>query len=466
MSRIGSYPVSSLFEQPRPAGTSATSVAASNSVDVRRDVMAAGLYGWAFPGESLAAWPGGSRAPDRRRAWRSWTGVVEASGVRVALVHDWLTGMRGGERVLSHVCRMFPGADLYTLIRVPGVTDEHIERMPIRASWMSKLPGVKRYYRHLLPLMPWTVGRFDLSEYELTISLSHCVAKGFRRDPAATHVCYCFTPMRYVWEQVGDDAGRGGLAAMGLRALKPWLRAWDLKSAGNVTAFAANSANTAARVRRCYGREAEVVYSPVETDFYTPDASAQREDWYLVVSALTPYKRVEEAVRVCGETGRRLRVVGSGPREGAVRELAGRYGGRVEVLGWRSDEEVRWHYRRCRALLMPQEEDFGLTPLEAMACGAPVVAMGAGGALETVADGVTGVTYGAEEGLAGGIRRFEAYADGFGSDKLTAWAGGFGPARFRDEFGGVIRRAMGGVAGRGGSEERHVGVTGPVDAAE
>ena len=350
--------------------------------------------------------------------------------------------MRGGERVLSQVCRMFPGADLHTLIHVKGKGDAVIEGMRIRESVLSRLPGVGGYYRWLLPFMPAVVGRMDLRDYELVLSLSHCVAKGVRVDPRAAHVCYCFTPMRYVWVDVGDE-GRGGVGEWGLRMLAPWLRAWDRGTAAGVDQFMANSANVARRIMSCYGREAEVVYSPVDTEFYTPDCTVGREDWYLVVSALTPYKRVEDAVIACGETGRKLKVIGSGPGLEGIRKLAGGYNG-IEVLGWRTDEEVREAYRRCRGLLMPQEEDFGLVPLEANACGAAVVAYGAGGALETVVDGVTGVLYSGQnsENLAKAIVRFEVGGIGGDVGKLVAWSGRFGVEKFRGGYGEVVREAL------------------------
>lgn len=361
--------------------------------------------------------------------------------MRVALVHDWITGMRGGERVLSRVCGLFPDADLYTLIHTPGAGDERIEQMHIVPSGLSKLPGVGRYYRWLLPVMPAVIGRLDLRDYELVISLSHCVAKGARVDPCAVHACYCFTPMRYVWARVGDE-GRGRLGELGLSLARGWLRAWDRASAAGVDVFMANSRNVARRIERCYGRSAEVVYSPVDTDFYTPEAGARREGWYLVVSALTPYKRVADAVEACGRTGRGLKVIGTGPEMAKLRRLAAGYPG-VELLGWQNDQQVRWHYRRCRAVLMPQEEDFGLVPLEAMACGSPVVAYGAGGALETVRDGETGVLYQEQDWthLAASMDKLERLGLGQDVGRLVSGASGFGTAAFERRFLEVLRSA-------------------------
>lgn len=362
-------------------------------------------------------------------------------GLRVALVHDWLTGMRGGERVLSQLCQMYPTADIYTLLHVKGSTNAQIERMPIHTSLLSKLPGVRRYYRYLLPIMPWVIERFDLRGYDLIISCSHCVAKGIRRDASSVHACYCFTPMRYLWADVGDDA-RGGIGSMGLRLFKPALKRWDLKSADNVDAFSSISTSIQERIKSCYGRESEVVFPPVETSFFTPEPAIAREDWYLVVSALTPYKRVEHVVRACGRLGRPLKVIGSGPEARNLARVAAEYS-HIQLLGWQSDEAVRDHYRRCRAFIMPQEEDFGISPIEAMACGAPVIALARGGARDTVVEGQSGILFSEAtvEGLMEGIIKFEACRGGFDLGKLTAHAARFGSEEFVRHFTDFIRRA-------------------------
>lgn len=361
--------------------------------------------------------------------------------MRIALVHDWLTGMRGGERVLSEACRLFPSADLYTLIHVPGVTDSRIESMRIHASPLSKLPGIRRYYRYLLPVMPWAIERFDLTGYDLVVSFSHCVAKGVRTGLEGVHVCYCFTPMRYIWAEVGDDR-RGGIGGKALRWFKPWLKRWDKDSASGVDAFVAISTSIRERIEACYGRGSEVVYPPVSTDYFTPDPDLSREDWYLVVSALTPYKRVEQAVRACGRLGRKLKVIGNGPEVKNLTRLASGMTG-VELLGWQPDDVVREHYRRCRAFIMPQEEDFGISPVEAMACGAPVVALARGGARDTVVDGTTGVLYvePTVEGLMGGIIRFEGYCGRMEVSRLVEQAARFGSDRFAGHLMDVLRRA-------------------------
>jgi glycosyltransferase involved in cell wall biosynthesis len=296
--------------------------------------------------------------------------------------------------------------------------------------------------------MPATIASLDLRDYDLTISFSHCVAKGFERDPAGVHVCYCFTPMRYVWTDVGDHEGRGGAAHRVLSMLAPMLRAWDYRSAANVDRFVANSRNVADRIWRCYGRDSDVVHSPVDTNFFTLGGTEAEREGYLVVSALTPYKRVEHAIHACGRLGRRLTVVGTGPRLEHLREQARRYNealpGLIRFAGWCSDEKVREEYRRCRALLMPQEEDFGLTPLEAMACGAPVIAYGAGGALETVVDGVTGLIYQRQSpaSLAEAIERFETLPATFDPATLRRHAEAFSTRVFDQRFLSMIADAL------------------------
>lgn len=301
--------------------------------------------------------------------------------MRVALVHDWLTGMRGGERCLEVFCELFPQADLFTLLHVRGSVSPVIEDRRVVTSLIQHLPQAERRYRHFLPLFPAAVRAFDLRGYDLILSSSHAVAKSVRVPPGALHVCYCFTPMRYVWDLYDDYFGdRGGrLARVLMPPVAAWLRRWDRATATGVHHFIAISRYIAERIRRAYGREADVIYPPVDVSRFRIEEAP--DDFYLVVSALTPYKRVDLAVSAAGRLGRRLLVVGTGPEERRLRALAGPT---VEFLGWRGDAETAELYARCRAFLFPAREDFGITPLEAMAAGRPVLALGQGGALETV----------------------------------------------------------------------------------
>ena len=364
--------------------------------------------------------------------------------MRVALVHDWLTGMRGGEKVLSLLCRLLPDADLFTLIHTPGVCDRPIEGMRIITSCLDDLPWVERYYRCLLPVMPLAAESLDLKRYDLIISSSHCVAKGIIRSPEALHVCYCHTPMRYVWAQAQQYRGKMmGLSSLGLRALAGYLRAWDIRSAGHVDCFIANSRNVAQRIRRSYGRHSKVVHPPVDIDLFSP-VSGPREDFYLMVTAMAPYKRVDQAVLAFSRMGRRLVIIGSGQRGKQLRKSAA---DNVSFLGWKSDEVVRDHYRRCRALIFPGEEDFGIVPLEAMACGAPVISYRGGGATETVLDvdapgpnGPTGLLYGPQtpEALGEAVQRFEQIEHCFAPRRAADWARRFSPRAFTEGIKRIV----------------------------
>lgn len=357
---------------------------------------------------------------------------------RVALVHDWLTGMRGGERCLEVACELFPDAPLYTLLHVPGSVSPVIERRRIVTSFIQRLPDAPRRYRHYLPLFPAAVRAFDLSGYDVVLSMSHCAAKAVRRPAGALHLSYCFSPMRYIWDLYDDYFGRQAprLTRWLMPPVAAALRAWDRRTAG-VDAFVAISNHIADRIRRVYGRAADVIYPPVDVARFRP-ATAPGE-FYLVVSALVPYKRVDLAVAAAGRLGRRLVVVGTGPDEPRLRAQAG---AGVEFLGWRSDAEVADLYARCRAVLFPAVEDYGIVPLEAAAAGRPTIALGRGGALETMvglgdpAGAPTAVFFQEQtvEALAGAMLRFEAAAGQFDPAALRLRATRFDRPVFRDRL--------------------------------
>ena len=325
--------------------------------------------------------------------------------MRVALVHDWLTGMRGGEKVLEVLCELYPGADIFTLLHVRGSVSRTIERHRIHTSFIQHLPRAVRHYRRYLPLFPLAVETFVLDDYELVISSSHCVAKSALSPARARHICYCYTPMRYAWEQFDAyfgprRVGRGRAAL--LRPVLAALARWDRATAGRPDAYLADSAHVASRIRRYYNRSAVVVYPPVNTAFYHPDGTAAG-DYALAVSALVPYKRLDRAIEACRLARLPLKIVGAGPEAPRLRQMAG-VG--VDLLGTQTDDEIRALYRGAALVVLPGEEDFGIVPLEAQACGRPVVALARGGALETVVDGVTGVLVQDEsaEALADGLR--------------------------------------------------------------
>lgn len=362
----------------------------------------------------------------------------------MAIVHDWLTGMRGGEKVLAAIASLYPEADLFTLIHVPGSCSPDLEARRIITSWLNRLPGVGRYYRYLLPLMPGAIESLDLRGYDIVLSSSHCVAKGVRKAAGALHVCYCHTPMRYAWSQEQVYRRRMGVAGLGLRMFRKSLRRWDVCTVAGVDHFVANSQNVANRIRETYNREAMVIYPPVDTAFYTPDREP-REDFYLAVGAMAPNKCFDhavEAMRLLPD--RQLVVIGTGQVEARLRRGAP---SNVTFLGWQSDEVIRDHYRRCRALLFPGEEDFGIVPVEAMACGCPVIAYDAGGVLETVvnlADGGAGRSSGlcyqpqTPQALADAILRFEAHQKCFDRDWIAWHASQFSVERFCQEFGRTV----------------------------
>jgi glycosyltransferase involved in cell wall biosynthesis len=301
--------------------------------------------------------------------------------LRVTLVHDWLTGMRGGEKCLEAACRRWPDARLFTLLHRPGSVSRAIEALQLCTSPLQLLPAIHRYYRFLLPILPLAAETWRLPPCGLVLSFSHCVAKSARPPRGVPHVCYCFTPMRYAWHMREAYFGREkGLKAQTLEHLLGLLREWDRRTAARVTHFIAISKTVQQRIAECYGRESTVIYPPVDTDFYCP-ASVSREDYYLAVSAFAPYKRLDLAIEACNQLRQRLVIIGSGQDEIRLRAMAGPT---IHFLGWQPDEVIRDHLRRCRALIFPGEEDFGIVPVEANACGTPVIAFGGGGATETI----------------------------------------------------------------------------------
>jgi glycosyltransferase involved in cell wall biosynthesis len=373
------------------------------------------------------------------------------AGPRVVLVHDWLTGMRGGEKCLEVLCRRYPEASLYTLLHRAGSVSGVIEGRGPRTSFLQHFPGVARYYRYLLPLMPAAAAGWRLPACDLVVSFSHCVAKAARAPEGVPHVCYCFTPMRYAWHLRESYFGAGrvrGVKARLLGRLLTWLRDWDRRTAAGVTHFLAISETVRRRIAECYGRPSTVLFPPVDTTYYCP-APLPREDFYLVVSACAPYKRLDLAIEACQLRRAPLVVIGSGQDEARLRGLAGPT---VRFLGWQPDAVIRDHFRRCKALLFPGEEDFGIVPVEAMACGAPVLAFGRGGATETVVPPggrrePTGLWFAEQTAdcLADTMRDFETRAEEFTSLVARRQALRFNKERFAEELfaylDGVLRGA-------------------------
>jgi glycosyltransferase involved in cell wall biosynthesis len=385
---------------------------------------------------------------------------------RVAVVHEWLTIPGGSEQVVLELLEMFPRAELFTSIYDPAPWPEQIKGRPVHASYLSGIPGAKSHYQRLLPLMDRAYRSFDLTGFDLVLSSNHAFAKNVRTPPGALHVCYCHTPMRYAWEEdflEGEEMGR--VARLALPMLLGRLRRQDLRGAAGPEVLVANSKHVARRIKRCYGRTAEVVHPPVDVEHFLglsraaadpgyPDSGLTAADsglsesgvtaadsgFYLIFGRVVPYKRVDLAVAACARMGRSLKVAGDGRALEAVRAAAPP-GASVEFLGRVSDRERDELLSGARALLFPGEEDFGIVPVEAQAAGLPVVAYRVGGAAETVIDGHTGVLFDEQtaERMAGAIERFE----GLHLDEAEARASAsrFGRERFREEMAAVIERA-------------------------
>ena len=334
---------------------------------------------------------------------KPWDSPV--AGLRVALVHDWLTGMRGGEKCLEVLAEIFPDADLYTLLHLPGSVSTVIENRRVHTSFLQKLPAADRLFRWALPLFPRAIEAFDLSAYDLVVSSSHCVAKGAVPAQGALSICYCFTPMRYVWDRFDDYFGS---KPQGLRQLISWqagkLRRWDRDTAPRVGRWLAISTVVRQRILDFYGVDPErisIVFPPVDVRRFAgaraldPPGDFATGAYDLVVSALVPYKRVDLAIQAACRAGRTLVVVGQGPELGRLRALATNCPGtgRIHFAGAVSDCELPAWYVHCRCFVFPGLEDFGITPLEANAAGRPVVAYQAGGALDTITEGVNGIFF-------------------------------------------------------------------------
>jgi glycosyltransferase involved in cell wall biosynthesis len=403
-------------------------------------------------------------------------GVARLATLRIALVHDWLTGYRGGERVLDHLARRYPDADLFTLFHSPGQTTPAIDALRITASPLNKIPGIARHYRKLLPLFPWAIRRFDLEGYDLVLSTSHAVAKSVRIPEGVPHLCYCFTPMRYIWDQSEAYLGRGLIRWLAA-PLVAALRRFDVATAdsAHVTRFVAISSEVADRIQRHYGREASIVAPPVVCTWIEPSRSGapridsgsaegslvsaegslvsaegsldSGEGFYLLVGGFVPYKSEALAIEAFRGLERKLIVAGDGPSRSALEKTAPP---NVEFTGRVDDARLAALYRGARALVYPQREDFGLVAVEAQAAGLPVIALGAGGARDTVRplqitdfdstqptrELATGIFFDQPTpgALAEAIELFEKAEQRFDRSALRSWATRFSPARFDREF--------------------------------
>jgi glycosyltransferase involved in cell wall biosynthesis len=370
--------------------------------------------------------------------------------MKVAIVHDWLTGMRGGEKCLEVFCELYPDADVYTLLHLRGTVSATIEAHRIHTTLLQRLPLAHRLYRYYLPIFPLAVHQFEFEGYDLILSSSHCVAKNVRVPPGVCHISYVHTPMRYVWDQYDAYFGverAGFFVRNAMRILRPWLQREDVITSRSVHYFIANSQHVARRIRRYYRRDAAVIYPPVDVQAFSP---SERDDgYYLMVTALAPYKRVDLAIQAFNHLRLPLKIIGSGQEQKRLKKLAGP---NVELCGWKPDTDIREAYAGCRALVFPGEEDFGIVPVEAMASGKPVIAYGKGGAVETViplggqarlasgsgsnSGGATGVFFyeQAPESIVEAVHHFERHRTQFEPLRIRKRAELFDRQRFKDEI--------------------------------
>ena len=381
--------------------------------------------------------------------------------IKTAIVHEWLINYAGSERVLEQIIRLYPDADLFSVCDfLPSGERDFILNKPVKTTFIQGLPLAKTKYRSYLPLMPIAMKQLDLSGYELIITNSHSVAKGIRKDFGQLHICYCHTPMRYAWDlrdQYLKEAGLDkGIKGVFVRGVLNRIRRWDVSTSRNVDHFICNSRYIRERIGRAYGRDAAVIYPPVDIGKF--QLNEKKEDFFLTVSRMVPYKKIDLIVEAFSETGLPLKVIGDGPELKKIKEMAGRS---VEFLGFRNDDVMKRYMQRARAFIFAAEEDFGIVPVEAQACGTPVIAFGKGGVTETVIPAPS--SEGGGPGVQGGgvtlptgiffheqtvsalvhaLKQFETIEDKFDSSEIRKNAVRFGTERFRREFRAFINEKV------------------------
>lgn len=352
--------------------------------------------------------------------------------MKVALIHYWLITMRGGEKVLEALCELYPDADIFTHVYDPSTMSAEIRKHKVNTTFINRLPKAKTMYQSYLPLMPMALEQLDLRDYDLVISSESGPAKGVITRPGALHICYCHTPMRYVWDMYHDYRSTAGLIKKLLMPpLIHYLRMWDLASAYRVDNFIANSEFVANRIRKHYRRDAEVIHPPVDVEYF--NISEKIEDYYIMFGQLTRYKRADIAVQAFNKTGKQLIIIGDGEQKEKLERLAKP---NISFVGWIPDSIKKEYFRKCKALIFPGIEDFGIVPVEVMASGRPVIAFAEGGAMETVKHRETGVLFNEQtpESLNLAIDWLEKHIGTFDPEKIADHARSFAKERFKKQF--------------------------------
>ena len=367
--------------------------------------------------------------------------IASLEGIKVALVHDWLNGMRGGEKCLEVLCELFPDADLYTLIHEKGKLSKVIESMKISTSFIQHMPFGLKKYRHYLPLFPLAIEQFKLNGYDLIVSSSHCVAKGVKHDDSVYHISYVHSPMRYVWDQFDTyfrQPRTSMLVRIGAEATRSYLQHWDSKTSKRVDTFICNSQNIRRKIRDYYNRESQVVHPPVDLSFFRPGKA--KESYYLMVGAFAPNKRVDLAVKAFNQLKLPLKIAGRGQDEAYCRSIAEE---NIEFHGTLSNKKLLELYQQARALVFPGEDDFGITPLEAQACNTPVIAYASGGALETVTN-QTGIFFSKqkEEALCEAVQEMERRWKNFSPETFSNQTKLFRRENYKEKMAAAIQNGF------------------------
>jgi len=362
---------------------------------------------------------------------------MSLSTIKKALVHDWFSVYAGAEKCVESITNIWDDLDIYSLIDFLNDRDRDIilKGKHAHTSFIQHLPFARKKYRSYLPFFPFAIEQFDLSSYDLILSSSHAVAKAVLTHPGQLHISYVHTPMRYAWDlyhqylrESGLDHGLKGLLA---KKILHSIRQWDSTTVNRVDYYIANSHYIARRIKKVYGVTADVIYPPVDVDKFT--LRETKEDFYLTASRMVPYKKIDLIVETFTKLGKKLVVVGTGPDEKKIKSLAGKT---IELLGYQTDAVLIDLMQRAKAFVFAAEEDFGIVPVEAMACGTPVICLGKGGTKETVLDGVTGVHFDQQttEDLARALQRFEQIETSFDPQKIRSYALQFSRQRFEKEF--------------------------------